>query len=401
MTASPPKPLAVWAVTPAGAALGRRLAPALNADLHLCASAGETSGNGMDTPEAAARAAPTKAGVSPTAPSAADAVHVHPRLGPAVAEHFSRYEGHVFLMACGIVLRSIAPLLVHKLSDPAVVVMDELGKNAISLLSGHVGGANDLTRRVAALCGAMPVITTATDLHDVPAIDVIATQRGLVIENSEAIRHVSMALLAGRPIRMLDPFNQLQDALPPESVIPFGTPAPDGAGPEKDGPGVVVDFRIRELPPSVLVLRPRILVAGMGCNRGADVAELRDLLLSTLAAHHIAPASLSMLATTSLKRDEPGLLALARERDIPIGFFDNAALEKVQSVPHPSETVKRHIGVPSVCEASAMLAAKGGPLLIPKHKTPNATVAVARTAFTSWVSAPETGPTSADAPSRP
>lgn len=283
MSAFPPKSLAVWAVTPAGAALGRRLAPALDADLHLCASAGETSGDG--------------------------AAHVHPRLGPAVAEHFSRHEGHVFLMACGIVLRSIAPLLVHKLSDPAVVVMDELGKNAISLLSGHVGGANDLTRRVAALCGAMPVITTATDLHDVPAIDVIAAQRGLVIENSEAIRHVSMALLAGRPIRMLDPFNHLQDALPPESVIPFGTSAPDGAGPGQDGPGVVVDFRIRELPPSVLVLRPRILVAGMGCNRGTDVAELRDLLLSTLAAHRIAAASLSMLATTSLKRDEPGLLA--------------------------------------------------------------------------------------------
>ena len=113
-----------------------------------------------------------------------------------VAASFRRYEGHVFIMATGIVVRTVAGLLVHKTEDPAVVVVDDRGMFAISLLSGHLGGANRLAGEVAAAIGAQPVITTATDMNAVPAIDVLALELGLRIENPNAIKTVNMALLS-------------------------------------------------------------------------------------------------------------------------------------------------------------------------------------------------------------
>ena len=115
------------------------------------------------------------------------------RLQDAVAAHFGAYGAHVFVMAAGIVVRTLAGLMRHKSLDPAVIVMDETGRHVISLLSGHLGGANALTHRIAECIGADPVITTATDLRGVPAIDLIARERGLAIENHDAIRLISAA----------------------------------------------------------------------------------------------------------------------------------------------------------------------------------------------------------------
>ena len=160
--------IAIWALTREGARLGRRMRRLLT-ESHLFL--GEGAG---DTVEKEFR---------------------FERLGDALQAHFHCYDGHVFIMATGIVIRSVAHLLQHKTKDPAVVVVDECGQHAISLLSGHLGGANALARRIGEGMGARPVITTATDLQKVPAIDLIAQERGLIVETPGSIRHVSMALL--------------------------------------------------------------------------------------------------------------------------------------------------------------------------------------------------------------
>jgi cobalt-precorrin 5A hydrolase len=297
-------------------------------------------------------------------------------LADAVAERFYRYAGHVFLMAAGIVVRTVAPLMVHKTQDPAVVVVDDAGNFAVSLLSGHIGGANRLAEQVAAAIGAQAVITTATDANKAPAIDVLAVELGLKIENPPAIKTVNMALLTGAPVEVHDPLGILAGRIPNAAAF-GGTRA---AYPAR----VCVDDRVTEAPPGALVLRPPSLVAGIGCNRNTNLEELRGLVFDTLQASGLARASLKSLASIDLKRDEPGLVDLADEMGLPLEFFGREEIGGVEdSVPTPSAVVAKHVGVNSVCEAAAILASRGGALIVPKRTSRNATIAIARINFTS------------------
>jgi cobalt-precorrin 5A hydrolase len=295
-----------------------------------------------------------------------------------VAAHFHTFDGHVFIMAAGIVVRAIAPLLRHKAVDPAVVVVDDRGGFAISLLSGHIGGANRLTRQVAGLLQAVPVITTATDVNGRPAIDLLAVDRGMAIENAGCIKAVNLALLSGEPVRLHDPDGWLEDGLP--GAMPFSASAGSAAA-------VWVDDRVRDLEPQALVLRPPSLVAGIGCNRGTSAAEIRELLDRVLHEFALARGSLRSMASIDLKSDEPGLCALAAELGLPLYFFAKEELARVEAVPSPSATVRRHTGVPNVCEAAAILAGSHGrqygQLIVSKQKNRNATVAIARRASMS------------------
>jgi cobalt-precorrin 5A hydrolase len=337
-------PIAIWTLTAEGAALGRRL------QAHFpesCLFVGQ-------------RAAAT----------APEGVPFN-RLAEILPRHFHAYAGHVFIMATGIVVRSLAGLLQHKTKDPAVVVMDECGQYAISLLSGHLGGANRLARRIGACLGAQAVITTATDLHQVPAIDLIAQERHLAIENPEAIRHVSMALLEGRSIGLHDPYGYLRGALPAH-VVKTGEDA------DFSGPGVWVDDIRIDRPAETLILRPASLFIGMGCNRHTPAAEMRALLDRVLAHFNLCAACIAGLASIDIKADEEGLLALAGDLARPLSFFSRDQLATVPDIPSPSAMVEKHVGVPSVCEAAAILASGKGPLIVPKQTTPNVTIAIAR-----------------------
>ncbi len=293
------------------------------------------------------------------------------RLADAVAEAFSRYDAHIFIMSAGIAVRMIAPHIRHKTADPAVVVMDELGLHAISLISGHIGGANRLAQDVAAITGARPVITTATDINHVPAIDVIAVEKNLFIENPAAIKSVSMALLTGQKIRVHDPFHLLDDAIPSHMRL-YSEDLPENA------PGVFVDDRVADAGPETLVLRPRTLAVGMGCNRGTDADEMHELLRDTFEKSGLSVRSIRQIASVDLKKDEVGLIALAGRLNLPLRFFDRETLDSVTTIENPSAMVKKHIGIRSVCEAAAILAAGNGKLVVPKRNTRNVTIAVAR-----------------------
>jgi cobalt-precorrin 5A hydrolase len=347
---------AIWALTPNGARLARTIA-------------GGMAGSTLFLSEKQA------AGI--------DGAVRFSRLKDEIDRRFSHFSGHVFIMATGIVVRSIAPHLGHKTTDPAVVVCDEAGQFAVSLVSGHVGGANALARRVARLTGGQPVITTATDVNRVPAIDVVAVEAGLAIENPDAIKAVNMALLTGRPIVVHDPYAEVIDRLPAGQTISSA-----GASFDRSDAGIFVDHMQLDLPPHVLVLRPGSLVAGMGCNRGTDVEEMHRLLMDTFMENNLSISSLRVLATVDLKADEPGLLALAQTLNVPITVYTRDRLKTVAQVPTPSAMVEKHIGVKSVCEAAALLATHRGRLIVPKKKTANVTLAVAADGCISSASDP-------------
>lgn len=355
--------LALWAVTRTGAALAGRVA---------------------DGWPRARRFVPASLGPPPAGAVSFD------RLSEAVEREFVRFDQHVFIMAAGIVVRIIGGLLRRKTVDPAVVVMDEAGRFAISLVSGHVGGANALALRLADKMGATPVITTATDVHRLPAVDALAAEAGLFIENPEAIKVVNMAVLNGTTVGLHDPYGFLRPHL-------ASIPTQRGIG---QTPGIYVDDVQLDLPPQILVLRPRSLVLGMGCNRNTDLAELKGLLDGLLREHRLSPGSLRAIGSIDVKSDEPGLIALGRELGLPIRFFSREELGGVPDIQNPSETVKHHVGVNSVCEAAAILGAGKGRLIVPKRKSRNATAAVARVDWPSSASVPEDPITSPAAPAK-
>jgi cobalt-precorrin 5A hydrolase len=234
-----------------------------------------------------------------------------------------------------------------------------------------------LARQVAQILGGTPVITTATDVQKLPALDSLAAARGWTIENLAAVRQVSMALLSGRKVRLADPDGYLGDLLQETPGLFTGENDLDAAL-AGEGPGVYVGFRERAWPPGWLVLRPKNLVAGMGCHRGTPAPEILEFIQETFRQAGLSLASLKALATIEAKKEEPGLRQAAARLGVEFIWFTAEELKAV-TVPHPSPQAARHLGVPSVSEAAA-LKAGGVELILTKVKGANATLAVARVA---------------------
>ena len=353
--------LAVWAVTPNGAKLADRLADSLpDADIYVSQNLAEKKSSHI----------------------------LFERLSATLEEKFGQYPGHIFIMSTGIVVRVLAPLIQSKTRDPAVVVVDDLGKNAISLLSGHIGGANELTYKIAKIIEANPVITTATDINAVPAIDMLAKENNLFIENPGAIKTVNMALLTSKKIIVYDPHNILKNALPGSENLTSNELIKHfkKSGQHVDIKDVVYvfidDLRV-DLPSAVLILRPASLIAGIGCNRNTEAAEILTHLEEVLEKNNLAPSSLKGLASIDLKADENGLIMMAGNLKLPLTFFNKQELNQVKNIKNPSKVVEKHVGVKSVCEAAAILATRHGTLIVPKQSTKNVTVAIARINFLS------------------
>ncbi|MCX5891568.1 MAG: cobalt-precorrin 5A hydrolase [Deltaproteobacteria bacterium] len=299
------------------------------------------------------------------------------RVATVFQEAFEQGENLVCIMAAGIVVRGIAPHFSGKDKDPAVVVVDEAGRFAISLLSGHLGGANELARQVAQILKATPVITTASDVQGLPALDLVAQRVGLAIEDLTAVRQVQMALLNGLKLRLVDPDGYLADVAAeyPEWFIRENhLDTALGGG----WPGVYAGFRERAWPKHWLVLRPKNLVAGLGCHKGTPAAEIISFIKDTFKKERLSLASLKALATIELKKAEPGLKEAAARLGVEFIWFTKEELQDVK-VPNPSQQLVRLVGVVSVSEAAAL---KGGgvELILTKRKGANATLAVARVA---------------------
>ena len=293
-----------------------------------------------------------------------------------LTEAFEAKHPLICIMATGIVVRRLAPLLQGKDVDPAVVVVDEGGRFAISLLSGHLGGANKLAHTVGKLIGATPVITTATDVQGLPALDVLGPRLGLHLENLQAVKEVHMALLRSQKVILVDPENVLQEILSDNRKL-FELIPETLDSMQKPGPAVYVGNREYSWPEGWLRLRPKNLMVGVGCNKGTPAEEILELLDSTFKQYQLSLQSLHTLATIAAKKDEPGLKSVVERLGVNFTWYTKEELQQIQ-VPNPSEKVERHMGVASVCEAAALKAARAKELLVPKQKTANVTLAIAQ-----------------------
>lgn len=341
--------LAVWALTPDGAALGRRIVESLGGVLHVSSSVAEREG------------------------VTADKARVFESLGEALAQEFRASEGHVLICAAGIAVRLLAPLLADKQHDPAVVVCDQAGRHAVSLISGHLGGANALARDVAAVTGGEAVITTATDTAGLPAVDVLAAAAGLAITDIAGVRAVSAALLAGSRPQLYDPDNRLGLDADHEAFFER-VDSPD----QLAAPAVAVDWRVQPAyaADGVLHLAPAVVCVGVGCRRGTMAQTLDAALQKFLTDNNIAPGAVRGLASIDAKADEAGIIETARRRELPFTTYPARELNRM-TVPNPSECVCRHMGVESVCEAAAKLLANEGELVAQKTVWSGVTLAAA------------------------
>ena len=298
-----------------------------------------------------------------------------------VNDHWRNFDGHIFIMATGIVVRQLAPLLQNKTKDPAVVVCDEKGDFAISLLSGHIGGANRLARKTAAIFNGAAVITTATDVQGLAAIDEIAARKGFKIVNPEAIKEINSLLLARKKIAVLGhPFwsgevcSHFDDRVISWSSLSIVSQALTHS--EISGL-VLIDTERSPRPdlPAIFLQSPKVVV-GIGCRRQTTKAEIEEAVTSVLMSHAIDWSQVIEIVSIDLKKDEPGLLEFAAAKCLPTRFFSAAELDMVK-VPSPSAKVQSVTGSASVSEAAAILAGRGE-LLVKKNKFARVTVAVAR-----------------------
>lgn len=291
---------------------------------------------------------------------------------------FSEYDGLVFIMATGIVVRVICPFIKGKDVDPAVIVMDEAGRFAISLLSGHLGGANDLAREVAGLTGATPVITTATDVCNKPCAEDIARELDCGIENVAGIKKVNSAFLHDEKVAINLPAREREALAGCGNFIFFDTLK--GLLASECTARIAITNRVLpNIVENCLLFRPKNLVVGIGCNRNTSAEEIEDVAFKVLKDVGLSQMSIRNLATIDVKRDEDGILKFAKKYGLTIDFFNKEELEKAKLVSLPSLHVIAAVGVGGVCEPAALLSARVSTLLVQKIKSGNVTVAVAET----------------------
>lgn len=283
-------------------------------------------------------------------------------LGEWCGSRFSQADALVFVGACGIAVRGIAPHVRDKTTDPAVVSVDELARFVIPLLSGHIGGANALALELAEKLGASAAVTTATDVNGKFSVDAWAAERGLFLSDMKAAKAVSAAILEG-PVSL-------------KSDFPVRGTLPPGIVPGKSGPvGICISWRRQTPFKTTLLLVPPVIRLGIGCRRGTPAEAIGALVDETLAAHRVHPAAVKSVGSIDLKQDEAGLLAFCRERGWPVEFYTASQLEAAEGDFTPSDFVRRTVGVDNVCERAAVLG--GGRIVIQKTAGHGVTVAAA------------------------
>ena len=296
-----------------------------------------------------------------------------------VGEQWKHFDAFVFIGAMGICVRTIAPYIEDKHSDPAVVCVDSLGRNAISVLSGHIGGANDLTRQIATILQAHEVITTQSDNAGLWALDTLAVRFGWAVIDLQHLNECIFAFTACQPTALLlavrdEGTDYLERTLPSHVTVVNSI---DEVSADCYRLLIVVSpFAIDE-PAGVRVLHyiPRVMTIGFGlAHHPADYAEIYDQINKAIIAEGMLP-NVREFCTIDVKADEPFIDEL-QQRDETVHFFTADELSTVE-VPNPSSTVQKHVGTPSVSEAAAILGANNGKLIIPKIKGKTWTAAVA------------------------
>jgi cobalt-precorrin 5A hydrolase len=292
-------------------------------------------------------------------------------LGPSPAGHYQQAFQEdrllVFIGATGIAIRSIAPYVKSKATDPAVLSLDEQGTFVIPLLSGHIGGANALALKIAQELQATPVLTTATDVNKLFAVDEWATRHNMAISSLSSAKTFAAYLVDGQTVGVCSDF-------------PVREPLPKGLQLACEGAvGLAISLH-KGVQPFVdtLVLRPRILHLGIGCRKGISMDAIEKLVLEQLQRLNLTLSLVTGIASIDVKKEEPGLLAFAREYALPFHCYTATQLQQVAGTFTPSAFVARTVGVDNVCERAAVLDSKGGKLLLKKTSLEGVTLAIAQ-----------------------
>lgn len=319
------------------------------------------------------------------------------------AQRMAEGDALLFIGACGIAVRAIAPNLTDKLHDVPVLVMDEEGQYVIPILSGHVGGANELARELADLIDARPVITTATDVQKKFAVDLFAKRNHLEIMNKDGIAKVSAKALAGRQLTIAvraqniecyhskfcevreEDFTEAENQLLQEASMHKHDWEVCGVEPPLRLVPYVknqqIDIVVSETPDNknaLIWLRPKRYVVGMGCRKNKDTEELLGFYQETLEQAMVELGEVYALASIDKKRDEPGLLAISERMRIPFFTYTAEELNRVGACVHSSEFVKAQVGVDNVCERAALAGCgANGALIYEKHVFDGMTIAIA------------------------
>ena len=312
-----------------------------------------------------------------------------------IEQHFYEKDAIIFVGAAGIAVRAIAPWVRSKETDPAVLCVDEAGRFVIPLLSGHLGGANDLAMLAAEILGAVPVITTATDLRQAFAVDVFAKKNQLTILNLKTAKGISAAILRGERVGLFSELTILGD-MPPELSpeepqqyniviadgtgergkallrkaeetwtwrLQYGTGESEACNEETAGKTTRGEAAQEEAAQeegsaedSLLVLAARRAVLGLGCRRGASNRQVREAAETALREAKVSFLELSGIATIDRKKDEPALLDLAARWRIPLLTYSAEELENVSGTYSNSDFVRQTVGIGNVCERAAVLA---------------------------------------------
>lgn len=308
-----------------------------------------------------------------------DTIVVQESVSAWAGEQMAAHHALVFIGACGIAVRAIAPWITDKLHDSPVLVMDEQGQYVIPLLSGHVGGANELAVRLAGELGAIPVITTATDLHDSFAVDLFAKRNALRICNRKGIAKVSAKVLAGEEITM----SVQAGHLAADEGIPSGIRL--CAYPPTEKVDVLIADSIEEIfrkEAAELLLQPKKYILGVGCKKGTDSVKLEAFLRKILEEQGFAIEQIVALASIDVKKEEACLLEFSEKYRIPFLTYPAQELQAVPGTFHGSEFVKAQVGVDNVCERAAMKAAGAdGRICRAKQAQDGITVAIAEKAW--------------------
>ncbi|WP_447974032.1 precorrin-3B C(17)-methyltransferase [Nitrospira sp. Kam-Ns4a] len=315
-------------------------------------------------------------------------------IGSLLARLFAAGRFLIAFAATGVVVRVLAPLLRGKQEDPGVLVVDDEARHVISLLGGHRGGANVMAQAVAAVLGAAPVLTTASESLGLPALDLLGQEFGWRLEEEEGLPAAMAALVNGEPLLICQEAGEpawRQEPLPAHvtlvtslAAVQPGSYAAAVLISDRALPAILEGWPGSPRPPLVLY-RPRTLALGIGCERGVTAEEIEDAVHACLARNGLAFGSLRVVASLAHKRDETGLLTFAERHALPLRWYHAHEL-RAGGGPTPSSLVERHVGTPGVAEPAALLASGRGTLVVPKYRQGRVTVAVAR--GTHWPRSP-------------
>ena len=302
-----------------------------------------------------------------------------------VADLFKTYDALICIFSLGAVIRIIAPFLVDKKTDPAVLVIDDKANFVISTLSGHLGGANALTRLIASYLNSKPVITTAADVNETIPVDLVGKNFGWIIENYQNVTKISAFMVNEEKIGLYQEAGEKNwwDATSfPQNVTVtkelYELKSPDFKGALIISDKIIADPVILE---KSVIYRPKSLVVGIGLHRDTSKEVIEDGIQTVLKDKGLSFKSIRNISSINKEGKIKGLQEFSEQYKIPVEIYDKGKLGQV-SVPNPSKTVQKFEGIPSVSEASSILSSNNGELIVPKQKfPPNLTVAVSRVKF--------------------